>query len=156
MIHTIKGFHVVSEAEVDVFLEFPCFLYDPMSVSYLISGSSAFCKSSFYIWKLSIHVLWKPTLKDFEYNLTSMRNTHNCTVVWTFFGIPLLWDWNENWPFLVLFHCWVFQICAYIECSTLTASPFRIWNSSVIIPSPPLALFAVMLPLDFTHQDVWL
>src|SRR5574341_1757955 len=70
--YTIKGFSVVSEAEVDVFLEFPCFLYDPMIVGNLISGSSAFSKPSLYIWEFSVHVLLKPSLKDFEHNLTSM------------------------------------------------------------------------------------
>ena len=55
----------------------------------------------------------------------------------------LLWDWNENWPSPVL--CWVFQVCWHIECSTFTASSSRIWNSSTGMPSPPWALFVVML-----------
>ena len=67
-------------------------------------------------------------------------------VVWAFFGIAFHSDWNENWPFPVLWPLWVFQICWHIECSTFIASPFRIWNSSTGIPSPPLALFRVMLP----------
>ena len=75
-----------------------------------------------------------------------MWNKYNCGVGWTFFGIALLWDWNGNWPFLVFGHCWVFQICWHIECSTFIASSFRIWNSSTVIPAPPLALFLVMLP----------
>ena len=66
-------------------------------------------------------------------------------VVWTFFDITLLWDWNENWLFQSCGHCWVFQICWCIECSAFTASSFRIWNSSAGIPSRPLALFVVML-----------
>ena len=65
MIHTLKGFSVVNEAEVDVFLEFPCFLYDPINVGNLISGSSAFSKPSLYIWKFSVHILLKTSLKDF-------------------------------------------------------------------------------------------
>ena len=68
VIHTVKGFHVVNEAEVDVFLEFPCFYYDPMNVGNLISGSSAFSKPSLYVWKFLAHMLLKPSLKDFEYN----------------------------------------------------------------------------------------
>ena len=71
MIHTIKGFSVVIEAEVDVFLELPCVLYDPKNDDNLISGSSAISKSSLYIWKFSVHVLLKPNLKDFEYNLAN-------------------------------------------------------------------------------------
>ena len=70
MIHTVKGFSVVSE-EVDVFLEFPFFFYDPMDVGSLISGSSAFSKPSMYIWKISAHVLLKPNWKDFEPYLAS-------------------------------------------------------------------------------------
>ena len=65
-------FSMVNEAEVDIFLEFPCFLYDSMTVGNLISGSSAFSKPSLYIWEFSVHVLLKPSLKDFEHNLTSM------------------------------------------------------------------------------------
>ena len=69
---TVKGFSVVNEAEVDVFLEFPCFFYDPSNVGNLISGSSAFFKSSLYIWNFLVHVLLKPPLKDFEHFLASM------------------------------------------------------------------------------------
>ena len=70
VIHTVKGFSVVNEA--DVFLEFPSFLYDPVEVGNLISGSSAFSKPSFYIWKFSVHVLLKPSLEDFEHYLATM------------------------------------------------------------------------------------
>ena len=67
----VKGFSIVSEAEVDVFLEFPCFLYDTTDVGNLISGS-VFFKPSLYIWKFLVQALLKPNLKDFEHNLTSM------------------------------------------------------------------------------------
>ena len=97
MIHTVKGFSVISEA--DVFLEFPCFLYDPTDVGSLISGSFAFSKFSLNIWNSSVHIVLKPSLKDFEHYLASMWNEYSCTVIWTFFGIPLLWDWKENWSF---------------------------------------------------------
>ena len=72
VIHTVKVFSVVNEAEVDVFLKFPFFLYDPADVGNLISGSSAFSKSSLYIWKFLVHILLKPSLKDFEHYLASM------------------------------------------------------------------------------------
>ena len=87
VIHTIKGFLVVNETVTDIFffLEFPCFLYDPANIGNLISGPSAFSKPSLYIRKFSIHILLKPTLKDFEPNFTSMLNEHNCPVVWIFF-----------------------------------------------------------------------
>ena len=81
MIHTAKGFSTINETEVDIFLEFPCFLYDPANVSNLISGFSAFSNPSLYIWKFSIQVLLKPNLQDFEYNFTSMGNECNCLVV---------------------------------------------------------------------------
>ena len=71
MIHKIKGFSVVSEVEVDVFLEFPCFFYDPADVGNLISRSFAFSESNLYIWNFSIHILLKPGLKDFEHYLAS-------------------------------------------------------------------------------------
>ena len=66
VIHTVKGFGVVIKAEVDGFLELSCFLDDPVDVGNLISGSSAFSKSSLNIWKLSVHILLKPSLEDFE------------------------------------------------------------------------------------------
>ena len=72
MIHTVKGFSVVNEAEVDIFLEFPWFSYDPMDVSNLISGSSAFSKFSLYIWKFLVYILLKPSLKDFYLYLVIM------------------------------------------------------------------------------------
>ena len=72
VIHTVKGFGILNEAEVDVFLELSCFFDDPADVGNLISGSSAFSKSSLYIWKFSVPVLLKPSLKDFEHYLASM------------------------------------------------------------------------------------
>ena len=67
-----KGFNIVNEAEVDVFLELSCFFYDPMNVGNLISSSSAFSKSSLNIWKFKVHVLLKPGLENFEHYFTSM------------------------------------------------------------------------------------
>ena len=69
----------------------------------------------------------------------------NCVIVWPFFCIAFLWDWNINWPLPVLWLLLSFQICWHIECSTSTASSFRIWNSSIGISSPPLDFFVVML-----------
>ena len=159
VIHTVKGFGIVNKADVDVFLELSCFFDDPADVGNLISCFSAFSKTNLNIWKFMVHVLLKPGLENFEHYFTSVWNECNCAVVWAFFDIAFLWDWNENWPFPVLCHCWVFQICWHAECSTFTASFLRIWNSSTRIPSPPLALFIVMLPkahLTSELQDVWL
>ena len=72
MIHTVKGFGVVNKAEVDVFLELSCFFNDPMDVGNLISGSSAFSKSSSNLWKFVFHTLLKPGLENFEHYLASM------------------------------------------------------------------------------------
>ena len=72
MTHIVKAFSVVNEAEVDVFLEFSYFFYDPMDVGNLISGSSAISKTSLYIWKFSVHILLKPSLKDFDHYLASI------------------------------------------------------------------------------------
>ena len=62
MIHTVKGFSIVNETEVDVFLEFPCFFYDPANVGNLISGSSALSVSSLDIWKFSVHTMLNPSM----------------------------------------------------------------------------------------------
>ena len=72
VMYTVKGFGIVNEAEVDVFLEFSCFFYDPVDVGNLISSSSTFSKSSLNIWKFSVQMLLKPNLKDFEHYLASM------------------------------------------------------------------------------------
>ena len=148
VVHTLKGFSVVNEAEVAVFLEFSCFFYDPMDVGNLISGSSAFTKSSLYIWKFSVQVLLKPGLENFEHYFANTWNVCNCAVVWTFFVIALFGIGMKSDIFQSCGHCWVFQISWNIECNTFTALSFRIWNSSTGIPSPPLVLFVVMLPKD--------
>ena len=97
VIYEVKGSGVINKA-VDVFLLYSCLLYDPTDVGNLISGSSAFSTSSFNSWKFSVHELLKPPLlENFEHHFASMRNECNRVVVWTFFGIALLWDWNENW-----------------------------------------------------------
>ena len=75
-----------------------------------------------------------------------MWNEHNWTVVWTFFGIAFTWIGMKIDLFQSCSHCRVFQICWHIECSTFTASSFRIWDSSAGIPSPPLALLVIMPP----------
>ena len=102
VIHTVKGFGLVNKAEIDAFLALSCFFNDPTDVGNLISGSPAFSKSSLKIWKFTVHVLLKPGLENFEHYFASMWDECNCMVVWTFFGIAFLWDWNANWPFPVL------------------------------------------------------
>ena len=101
VIHTVKGFGLVNKTG-DIFLELSCFFDDLADVGNLISDSSAFSKFRLNIWKFTIHVLVKPGLKNFEYYFASVWDECNCSVVWTFFGIAFLWDWNENWPFPVL------------------------------------------------------
>ena len=72
LIHTVKGFGIVNKAEVDVSLEFSCFFDDPTGVGNLISGSSAFSKTSLNIWKFMVHVLLKPGLENFEHHFASV------------------------------------------------------------------------------------
>ena len=81
VIHTVEGFGVVSKAEIDVSLELSCFFNDPVDIGNLISGSSAFSKTSLNIWKFSVHVLLKPGLENFEHHFTSVRDECNCVVV---------------------------------------------------------------------------
>ena len=100
--HTIKGFGVLNKAEVDFFLELSCLFDDPVDVGNLISGSSAFSKSSLNIWKFMVPILLKTGLENFEHYFAGVWDECNCAVVWTFFGLAFLWDWNEHWPFPVL------------------------------------------------------
>ena len=72
VIHTVKDFSIVNEAEIEVYLEFPCFFYDPVDVGYFTSGSSALSKSSLNIWKFLVHILLKPSLENFEHYFASM------------------------------------------------------------------------------------
>ena len=99
---TVKGFGIVNKAEVDVFLELSCVFDDPTDDGDLISGSSAFSKSRLNNCKCTIHILLKPGLENFEHYFTRMLDECNCAVVWAFFGIAFLRDWNENWLFPVL------------------------------------------------------
>ena len=101
---------------------------------------------SLSIWKFSVHVLLKPSLENFDHYFASIWDECNCAVVWAFFGIAFLWGWNENWPFPVLRPLLSFpNLLAYFV-QYFPASSFRIFNSSAGIPSPPLALFIIMLP----------
>ena len=133
-----------------------CLSWSSLTVGNLTSGSSAFFKTHLNIWRFLLHLLLKPGLENFEYYFASMWDECSCVVVWTFFAF--LWDWIENNIFQCCGHCWVFQNCWHIECSTLTASSFRFWNDSAGIPSPPVALFIVMLPRStwLWFQDIWL
>ena len=140
LIHTAKRYGMVNKADIDVFLEISCFFDDPTDVGNLISGSSAFSKSSLNIWKFMVHVLLKPDLENFEHYFANVWDECNCAVVWPFFGIAFLWDWNENWPFPVLwpllsfpnllaywvqhFHGISFQDLKQLNWNSITSSSF--------------------------------
>ena len=133
VIHTIKSFGVVNETETDVFLELSCFLYDPMDVGNLISGSSAFSKSNLNIWNcwsLAWRIL-SITLLVCEMSTIAWQFKHS--LAFPFFGIGMKTDLFQSHG-----HCCVFQICWYIEWSILIVSSSRIWNNSARIPSLPL------------------
>ena len=139
VIHTVKVFGIVNKAEIDAFLELSCFFHDPVDVGNLISGSSAFSKTSLNIWKFMVHVLLKPGLENFEHYFIAW-DEFNCAVVWAFFGIAFLWDCNENWPFLVLwpllsfpnllaycvqhFHSIIFQDLKQLNWNSITSTGF--------------------------------
>ena len=102
VIHIVKGFGIVSKAEIGVFLELSCFFDDPADVGNSISGFCAFSKTNLNIWKFTVDILLKPGLENFEHYFTRVWDECNCVVAWAFFGNAFLWDWNENWPFPVL------------------------------------------------------
>ena len=113
--YTVKGFGIVNKAEVYVFLELSYFFDNAADVGNLISGSSAFSISSLNIWKFTFHVLLKPGLENFVHDFTSVWDECSCVVVWAFFGIAFLWDWNESW-----------EICVYSLKYTRYCSSYRI------------------------------
>ena len=121
VIHTVKGFSIVNETEVDIFLKFFWLFDDPMDVGNLISGSSAFSKSNLNIWQFLVHILLKASLENFQYYFANVWDECNCGIVWTFFdiafGIGMKTDLFQSCG-----HSWVFQICWHIECSTFAAS----------------------------------
>ena len=98
----------------------------------LTSGCSWFT----YYWRLTWRIL----------SIALLTCEMSAVVQWTFFGTDFFWGWNEPDLFQSCGHCWVFQICWCVECNTLIASSFRIWNTSAGILSSPLAFFTVMLP----------
>ena len=140
VVHTVKGFGILNEAEIDVFMELSCFFHDPADVGNLISGFSAFSKISLNIRKFTVHILLKPGLENFEHDFTSVWDECNCAVVWALFGIAFLWDWNENWPFPVLgpllsfpnllaywvqhFHSIIFQDLEQLNWNSITSTSF--------------------------------
>ena len=145
VIYAVKGFGIVNKAEIDIFLELSCFFDDPVDVGNLISGSSAFSKNSLYIWKFMVHILLKIGLENFEHYFTSVWDECNCVVAWAFFGIAFLWDWNENWPFPVLWPLLSFPNLLADWVQYFDSIIFQDLNSSTGIPSPLLALFVVIL-----------
>ena len=88
LLWSTKGFSIVNETEVNVFPEFPCFIYDPASVGYLISGSSAFSKPTLGVWKFLTQVMLKPSMQDFKHDLNSMGDECNCLMVCIFLVLP--------------------------------------------------------------------
>ena len=145
VIHTVKGFDIVNKAEVDVFLELSCFFDDPADVGNLISGSSAFLKPAWtyesswlmYCWSLAWRIL-SITLLACE--MSAIVQYFEYSLALPFLGIRIKTDLFQSCG-----HCWVFQICWYIECNALATSSFRSSNSSAGIPSTPLALLIVIL-----------
>ena len=143
VIHVIKGFGIVNKAEIDVFLELFCFFYDPANVGNLVplpflkpawtSGSSLFT----YCWSLAWRIL-NITL------LASVRWVQLCSSL-SIFGITFLWDWNENWLFPFLWPLLGFPNLLAYWVQHFHSIIFQDLNSSTGIPSPPLALFVVML-----------
>ena len=147
VIHTVKGFGIINKTEVDALPEFFCFFYDPkknLAIWTLIPlpflntactpGSSQVMYWGSLAWRFfSITLL--------ECEMTAMVQWFEHSLTLPFFGIGIKTDLFQSCG-----HCWVFQVCWHIECSSLTALSFRIWNSLTGISPPPLALFIVMLP----------
>ena len=102
MIHTVKGFSVADETETDVSLKLPDFLYNPVNVGNLISSSSFFSKPILDTWNFLVHIMLKPSMQDFNHNLSSMGDECSCLIISTLFGTTLSGDWDEDWPFPVL------------------------------------------------------
>ena len=130
IIHTVKGFSIDNETEIDIFLEFPCFPYDPAKVGNMISGSSSFSKPSLDIWKFLVHTILKTGMQNFNQDLTSMGDECNCPTVSKLFSPTLLGNWDEDWLFPVLWLLLGHPDLLTCECSALMLSSFRVLNNS--------------------------
>ena len=106
VIHTVKSFGIVNKAEIDVFLELSCFSHDLADVGNLISGSSAFSKTSLNIRKFTVHILLKPGLENFEHYFTNMWDECNCAVVWAFLALPFFGIGMKTDLLQSCGHCW--------------------------------------------------
>ena len=102
VIHTVKGFSVLNEGEVDIFMEFPCFFYDPADVVNLIFGSSAFSKSSLFIWNFSVHRLLKPHLKVWALPcLKWVKLCSSLNILWHYPSLGLEWKLTFTSPVII-------------------------------------------------------
>ena len=141
VIHTVKGFGIVNKAEIDVFLELYHFFHDPQMLAIWSLVPLPFLKATWTSGSSQFTYCWSLAWRILSITLLACDEC-NCVVVWAFFGIACLWDWNENWPFPVL---WPLLSFPDLSVALSQHHLFRIWNSSTGIPSPPLALFVVML-----------
>ena len=153
---TQSDFGIIKKAEVNVFLEPSRFFNDPTDVDNFVPGSSAFTKTSLNIWKFMFCVLLKPGLENFEHYFASVWDECNWQQFEHSLALPFFEIGMKTNFFQSCGHCWVFQICWHIECSTFRASSFRIWNSSTGISLPPLTLFAVILPKTLLILHSWM
>ena len=160
MIHTVKGFGIVNKAEIDVFLELSCFFHDTEDAGNLISGFSAFSKSSLTMWKFTVHRLLKPGLENFEHYSTSLRDECNCAVVWAFFCIAFLSNWSELNFFSsqgLFFICGTsFYMCLPLNWKEKCSLGYIIFNmNSVVRYSPILHKTILFWTRTWKVPDQW-
>ena len=139
-----KDFSVVNEGEVDAFLDFSCFFYDPMDFGNLISGSSAFSKSSLSIWKFLVHILLKPSLENFEHCFECVEWVQLCNslnILWHCLSLGLEWKQTFSSPVATA------EVSKFPDILSATLSHHHLLGFG--IPLPPLALFTVILPKTY-------
>ena len=124
LVHTVKEFSMVSEADRNVFWDSLAF----SMIQWTLAFWSLVPQTNLHIWKFPVHGELKLSLKDFEHYLASKWDEHNCMIVWTFFGIAFLLDWNENWPFPALWPLLSFPNLLTYWMQHFTASFFRIFK----------------------------
>ena len=127
-----------------------CFFHDPADVGNLIYGSSAFSKTSLNIRKFTAHILLKPGLENFEHYFTSVWDECNCAVVWSFFGIAFLWDWNENWPFPVLW-----PLLSFPNLLAYWVQHFHSTIRYCQIPWPQIGVVLFSLPVNCVEEGLF-